>query len=574
MNRLRKLFLMLSLFTCALSYAQVNITKPKRESIEWLDLWMPKTNEMGLPRVLLIGNSITRQYYPEVEKQLEGKAFVARLSTSKSLGDPGLLQEIALVLGYHQFDVVHFNNGMHGWEYSEKEYEAAFPDLLQTIRRGAPNAKLIWANTTPIRTGEKMDQFDLRNERVKERNRIVCEYLKDKQVQINDLYSVAMNNTAFYGGKDGVHLQPIGVKMLANQVADQIKVVLGEELDLSSFPEGFTPKEIGAKLGRHFIPGEHFLHGGKWIHYAEVCTWLGALRYAEVAEDQELIGLLQRRFEPLFTTDKTYLPIMNHVDLNMFGCLPLEFYKVTGDKRYYDLGIPYAETQWKVPVDVTTEGKAYAKKGFSWQTRLWIDDMFMITIIQSQAYRATGNKKYIERAAKEMVYYLDELQRPNGLFYHAPDVPFYWARGNGWMAAGMTELLKALPENNADRKRIMKGYLTMMENLKKYQGRDGMWNQLIDQPDFWPETSGSAMFTYAIITGIKKGWLDKKEYTPIARKAWLALVSYIDENGDVRETCVGTNKKNDKQYYYDRPRITGDYHGQAPYLWCATALME
>ena len=574
MNRLRKLFLMLSLFTCALSYAQVNITKPKRESIEWLDLWMPKTNEMGLPRVLLIGNSITRQYYPEVEKQLEGKAFVARLSTSKSLGDPGLLQEIALVLGYHQFDVVHFNNGMHGWEYSEKEYEAAFPDLLQTIRRGAPNAKLIWANTTPIRTGEKMDQFDLRNERVKERNRIVCEYLKDKQVQINDLYSVAMNNTAFYGGKDGVHLQPIGVKMLANQVAGQIKVVLGEELDLSSFPEGFTPKEIGAKLGRHFIPGEHFLHGGKWIHYAEVCTWLGALRYAEVAEDQELIGLLQKRFEPLFTTDKTYLPIMNHVDLNMFGCLPLEFYKVTGDKRYYDLGIPYAETQWKVPVDVTTEGKAYAKKGFSWQTRLWIDDMFMITIIQSQAYRATGNKKYIERAAKEMVYYLDELQRPNGLFYHAPDVPFYWARGNGWMAAGMTELLKALPENNADRKRIMKGYLTMMENLKKYQGRDGMWNQLIDQPDFWPETSGSAMFTYAIITGIKKGWLDKKEYTPIARKAWLALVSYIDENGDVRETCVGTNKKNDKQYYYDRPRITGDYHGQAPYLWCATALME
>ena len=49
---------------------------------------------------------------------------------------------------------------------------------------------------------------------------------------------------------------------------------------------------------------------------------------------------------------------------------------------------------------------------------------------------------------------------------------------------------------------------------------------------------------------------------------------YIDKNGDVREVCVGTNKKNDKQYYYDRPRITGDYHGQAPYLWCATALLE
>lgn len=351
--------------------------------------------------------------------------------------------------------------------------------------------------------------------------------------------------------------------------------ILGEKQpDLNSFPAGFTPKEIGAKLGRHFIPGEHFLHGGKWIHYAEVCTWLGALRFAQVANDTELISLLKERFEPLFTAEKAYLPIMNHVDLNMFGCLPLEFYRVTGEKRYYDLGMPYADTQWKLPADVKPEEKAHAKKGFSWQTRLWIDDMFMITIIQSQAYRVTGNKKYINRAAKEMVYYLDELQRPNGLFYHAPDVPYLWARGNGWMAAGMAELLKALPRNNPDRVHILEGYKKMMLSLKEYQGKDGMWNQLVNESDCWPETSGSAMFAYAIITGVKQGWLDKEEYTPVARRAWLALVPYINEEGDVREVCVGTNKKDDKQYYYDRPRIAGDYHGQAPFLWCATALME
>ena len=142
------------------------------------------------------------------------------------------------------------------------------------------------------------------------------------------------------------------------------------------------------------------------------------------------------------------------------------------------------------------------------------------------------------------------------------------------MAAGMAELLKALPENNRDRDRILEGYRKMMDSLKAYQGKDGMWNQLIDQSECWPETSGSAMFAYAIITGVKQGWLDKKEYAPVARRAWLALVPYINEEGDVREVCVGTNKKNDKQYYYDRPRIAGDYHGQAPYLWCATALME
>jgi len=265
---------------------------------------------------------------------------------------------------------------------------------------------------------------------------------------------------------------------------------------------------------------------------------------------------------------------MNHVDLNMFGSLPLEFYKVTGDKRYYRLGLPYADTQWQVPSEATAEAKAWAKKGYSWETRLWIDDMFMITIVQAQAYRATKNPKYINRAAKEMVMYLDELQKPNGLFCHAEDVPYFWARGNGWMAAGMAELLLALPGNNSYRARILEGYRKMMKNLKTYQGTDGMWNQLVDEPGFWPETSGTGMFAYAMILGVKHGWLDAKEYTPAARRAWLSLVNYINANGDVTEVCVGTNKKNDKQYYYDRPRVAGDYHGQAPVLWCAYALLS
>jgi rhamnogalacturonyl hydrolase YesR len=82
------------------------------------------------------------------------------------------------------------------------------------------------------------------------------------------------------------------------------------------------------------------------------------------------------------------------------------------------------------------------------------------------------------------------------------------------------------------------------------------------------------MFTYAFITGVKEGWLDAATYGPAARKAWLALITYINPNADIREVCQGTNKKNDRQYYLDRERIVGDMHGQAPLLWCATALMR
>ncbi len=352
------------------------------------------------------------------------------------------------------------------------------------------------------------------------------------------------------------------------------QLLFAQNKSLTDFPKGSTPQEVGKRLAYRFLDGKHMLHAGKWIGYPETFNWNGALKFAAITKDKKLIGLLQNRFDLLFSTEKALLPIMNHVDLNMFGSLPLELYQITKEKRYLELGLPYADTQWIVPENADPQQKVWAGKGYTWQTRLWIDDMYMITIVQTQAYKVTKDRKYIDRAAKEMVLYLDELQRPNGLFYHAPDVPFYWGRGNGWVAAGMTELLRCLPKDHTDRPRILQGFQTMMKSLKNYQTPGGMWNQLIDEPDCWAETSGSAMFTYAFITGVKYGWLDKQEYAHVARKAWMALIPYINEKGDVTEVCVGTNKKNDKQYYYDRPRHTGDYHGQAPYLWCTFALLE
>ncbi len=97
--------------------------------------------------------------------------------------------------------------------------------------------------------------------------------------------------------------------------------------------------------------------------------------------------------------------------------------------------------------------------------------MFMITAVQVQAFRATGDRKYVDRAALAMVAYLDRLQQPNGLFFHAPDSQFYWSRGNGWMAAGSAELLRSLPEAHPARPRILEGYRRMMASLLADAGR-------------------------------------------------------------------------------------------------------
>ncbi|MDQ0966745.1 unsaturated rhamnogalacturonyl hydrolase [Flavobacterium sp. W4I14] len=354
-----------------------------------------------------------------------------------------------------------------------------------------------------------------------------------------------------------------------------------QSADLKKWPKGVSPEEIGAKVAARFVATPHTNFNKptppRLITYAESCAWYGALKFAKASANSNLKNGLVKRFEPMFAQEAGMVPPVTNVDYAVFGSVPLQLFIQTGDKKYKEMGQSIADKQWAMPdsgVKVSPAQLAAFKNGYTWHTRMWIDDMFMITALQAQAYRATRDEKYINRAAKEMVMYLDSLQKPNGLFYHAPDVPFFWGRGNGWMAAGMAEILSSLPANNPDRQRIMKGYKTMMRSLLAYQAPSGMWRQLIDEPTSWEESSSTGMLAYALVVGVKKGWLEKEKYAPAARKAWLALVSHLDENADVKDVCEGTNKKNDKQYYFDRKRVLGDLHGQAPILWTAAALID
>ena len=332
----------------------------------------------------------------------------------------------------------------------------------------------------------------------------------------------------------------------------------------SNWPAGSTPQDVGKRVAEHFVTSPH--QGNGTIFYGEVATWYGALTFAQLTHDDTLRGSLIHKFEPLMPggAEAAKIPVRHHVDDSIFGVIPLEIGLQTKDPKYLAYGQSWAERQWENP----------QSDGLSAETRYWIDDMYMLTILELEAHRATGDAKYMDRAALEMVAYLDKLQQANGLFYHAPDVPFFWGRGDGWVAAGMAEMLRDLPANHPQRARIMKGYTAMMAALLKYQGKDGMWRQLIDHDEAWPESSSSAMFTFAMITGVKNGWLDANTYGPAARNAWIAVAGYIDQNNDVTSVCEGTNKQNDLNYYLQRKRRTGDFHGQAPVLWAASALLR
>ena len=220
---------LLSFLVISVSFAKAqadDYPPSAKESIEWCDIWISHANETNLPRVLLIGDSITRAYYPDVEKRLAGKAYVGRLASSAFLSDPVLLDQIKMVLSQYHFDVIHINNGMHGWQHSEDEYAKAFPEYLKTIQQYAPNAKLIWANTTPLKVSPaSSENFTIAtDERIAQRNAIAAEFMQAHGIPVEDLNTPMRGHPEYH--LDNVHFNSIGIAIQANLIAADLEKLL------------------------------------------------------------------------------------------------------------------------------------------------------------------------------------------------------------------------------------------------------------------------------------------------------------------------------------------------------------
>jgi unsaturated rhamnogalacturonyl hydrolase len=296
--------------------------------------------------------------------------------------------------------------------------------------------------------------------------------------------------------------------------------------------------------------------------YQKVCTYYGALIFAEATGDDDIIKMIEAGYHPYYRGKRK--PHSGHVDYNVFGIWPFELYRQTGDEVYLKVAKWLADEEYKNP----------REDGLTGLTRFWVDDMYMVGSLQVQAYKSTGDPVYLDRAALQLKVYCDRLQRSNGMFHHRADAPFYWGRGNGWAVAALTEILLVLPEDHEHHAALLKAFQRMMKTLASYQGADGMWHQLIDDPESYPESSCTGMFLYGFASAIDHGWLPYNDYKEIVEKGWDALAGYVNENGEAENVCIGTNAKDNKKHYLTRPTSTGNFHGQAAVLWAATAMVK
>jgi hypothetical protein len=220
---MRRFLMFMAMAICAAA-ACAQAQLPITEKVEWTWTDRPETPVAGLPNVLLEGDSITRGYYPATAKELSGVANVYLFATSASSGDPrlpGQLHDYFSMIGV-TFAVIHFNNGMHGWGYTEQQYAAGLPDMIEALSEGAPLAKLVWANTTPVLHDSTNGQST--NARIDERNLLAAALMKREYIPVDDQHALMLKHPDLHDGD--VHFTEAGYALQAAQAAAAIRAAL------------------------------------------------------------------------------------------------------------------------------------------------------------------------------------------------------------------------------------------------------------------------------------------------------------------------------------------------------------
>jgi hypothetical protein len=203
--------------------------KVTREDIEWSDFWWAHESDVTKPRVLFIGNSISRGYYSAVSSRLEGIVNCDRYATSRSVEDPAFFRETSMAMDNYNHKVIHFNNGLHGWHLTNEQYKAGLEKYVKFLKsKKAKDCRLIYSLTTPYPSKEPGEKLDpVRNQVVLDRNRIAREIMDRNGIPVIDLYGLMEPELEKYSSSKGnVHYNSEGYAIMAEKISNEILSLL------------------------------------------------------------------------------------------------------------------------------------------------------------------------------------------------------------------------------------------------------------------------------------------------------------------------------------------------------------
>ena len=242
-----------------------------------------------------------------------------------------------------------------------------------------------------------------------------------------------------------------------------------------------------------------------------------------------------------------------------------ELTEATGDPRYADLIVNVADRYR--PGEA---GGAPPPCDPDFRT----EDMFMAGAMLGRAFEITGESRYTNLLVKFLID--GKIQQTDGqqdgLFWHCRSAPFYWGRGNGFAAMGLTETLTFMPGDHPDRDAVLAMYRKLLDALGSIQDLSGMLPQVLDFPGSYPELTATCMYGYALARGLRLGWLDSSYQAPLDL-AWMGVSQRVDESANVVDGCASTGVQSTLKEYLERPAVFGfDDRTGGMALWFAVEM--
>lgn len=261
--------------------------------------------------------------------------------------------------------------------------------------------------------------------------------------------------------------------------------------------------------------------------------------------------------------------------IGTIGTNVAEYYMMSNDSN--------AENLFNILGDVLTYKIPRFSDGTFYRIKtMWTDDMYMCLPFMARLGAISGNECYFDDILIQIRGFYKRLyMEDKDLFSHiffveedkANRVP--WGRGNGWVLLALSEVLLLLPEDYHGREEILSVFQKFARGVLKYRDKEkGIWHQVIDNPDSYIETSGSAMFITALARGIVNGWISS-EYKEEINDAWKSLCrNCIDEKGNVYGICMGSGCNMEEKYYMQLDTIENDDHGVGVVLSAGVEVMN
>ena len=320
-----------------------------------------------------------------------------------------------------------------------------------------------------------------------------------------------------------------------------------------------SPTEVANQLSRRYG------HALKQVQYIPSVAVIGRLRLSEITGDAS-----QRA-----DVDKLVTPFRDGIQ-KAIGDKP-NGSDLAGHLLFGELALQTQDSQLialtKAAADFAFDAQGQPRAAAPFHNEM-SDAVFMSCPLLTQVGRLTGEVKYHDMAVRHLAFMQKLCLRQDGLYRHSPLDEAAWGRGNGFPALGLAWSLGDLPQEHPGRADTLAAFQEHMAALKPHQDSTGMWHQVIDHPESYHELTATCMITFAMLRGMREGWLDRVTFEPIVRKAWPAISARIGDDGSLEGVCEGTGKQTSLQAYFDRKAISGfDDRGGAMSLLVTTELM-